>query len=75
MPILVILYRTFEPGVGAFFDSIRTPAAIAALNLSLLIVAIVVPPNVVFGIVTAIALARWRVPGRGVVQALSLIHT
>ena len=69
-PILVILYRTFEPGVGAFFDSIRTPAAIAALNLSLLIVAIVVPLNVVFGIVTAIALARWRVPGRGVVQAV-----
>ena len=24
VPILVILYRTFEPGVGAFFDSIRT---------------------------------------------------
>ena len=70
VPILVILYRTFEPGVGAFFDSIRTPAAIAALNLSLLIVAIVVPLNVVFGIVTAIALARWRVPGRGVVQAV-----
>lgn len=61
LPILVILYRTFEPGIGAFLDSIRTPAAIAALNLSLLIVAIVVPLNVVFGVFTAIALVRWRV--------------
>ena len=46
LPILVILYRTFEPGIGTFLDSIRTPAAISALNLSLLIVAIVVPLNV-----------------------------
>ncbi|WP_313024107.1 sulfate ABC transporter permease subunit CysW [Mobilicoccus sp.] len=70
LPILVILYRTFEPGIGAFLDSIRTPAAIAALNLSLLIVAIVVPLNVVFGVFTAIALVRWRVPGRGLIHAV-----
>ena len=70
LPILVILYRTFEPGIGEFVASIRTPAAIAALNLSLTIVAIVVPLNVVFGVVTAIALVRWRVPGRGLVQAV-----
>jgi sulfate transport system permease protein len=70
LPILVILYRTFEPGIGTFLESIRTPAAISALNLSLLIVAIVVPLNVVFGVVTAIALVRWRVPGRGLVQAV-----
>ena len=70
VPILLILYRTFEPGLGAFVESVRTPAAIAALNLSLLIVAIVVPLNVVFGVVTALALVRWRVPGRGVIQAV-----
>ena len=70
LPILVILYRTFEPGLDTFIASIRTPAAISALNLSLTIVAIVVPLNVVFGVVTAIALARWRVPGRGLIQAV-----
>ena len=70
LPILVILYRTFEPGLDTFIASIRTPAAIAALNLSLTIVAIVVPLNVVFGVVTAIALVRWRVPGRGLIQAV-----
>ncbi len=32
--------------------------------------AIVVPLNVVFGVVTAIALVRWRVPGRGLIQAV-----
>ncbi|TCN56916.1 sulfate transport system permease protein [Rhodococcus sp. SMB37] len=70
VPIGVILYRTFENGVMAFVDSITTPAAISALNLSLLIVAIVVPVNVVFGIVVALALVRGRFPGRGLLQSV-----
>lgn len=70
VPIAVILWRTFGAGVTAFLQSVQTPAAISALNLSLLIVAIVVPVNVVFGLVTAIALVRWRFPGRGLIQAV-----
>jgi sulfate transport system permease protein len=70
VPIVIILFRTFENGIGAFIESISTPAAISALNPSLLIVAIVVPVNVVFGIVTALALVRGRFPGRGLVQAV-----
>ncbi|MBH0120240.1 sulfate ABC transporter permease subunit CysW [Rhodococcus sp. CX] len=70
VPIGVILYRTFENGIMAFVESISTPAAISALNLSLLIVAIVVPLNVVFGIVVALALVRGRFPGRGLLQSV-----
>lgn len=70
VPIVLILWRTFEPGVGAFIDSIRTPAAISALNLSVLIVAIVVPLNVIFGVSTALALVRGRFPGKGLLQAV-----
>ncbi|WP_194819113.1 sulfate ABC transporter permease subunit CysW [Nocardia sp. XZ_19_385] len=70
LPLGLILWRTFGDGVGAFIDSISTPAAISAFNLSLIIVAIVVPVNVIFGIVTAIALVRGRFPGRTVVQGV-----
>ena len=70
VPLGMILWRTLGNGIGAFFESISTPAAISALNLSLLIVAIVVPVNVVFGVVTAIALVRGRFPGRGLVQGI-----
>ncbi|MEO6413547.1 MAG: sulfate ABC transporter permease subunit CysW [Pedococcus sp.] len=70
VPIVLILVRTFGEGIGAFVESIRTPAAISALNLSLLIVAIVVPLNVVFGVATALALVRGRFRGRGVIQAV-----
>lgn len=70
VPIGVILYRTLEPGIGTFVESIQTPAAISALNLSLVIVAITVPINVVFGVITAIALVRGRFPGRRILQAV-----
>ena len=70
VPIVSIVWRTFEPGLGAFWASIRTPAAISALHLSLLIVAIVVPINVIFGIVTALALVRGRFPGRRLLSGI-----
>ena len=70
VPIAMILVRTFDDGFVAFWEQITTPAAIAALSLSLIIIAIVVPLNVVFGVVTALALARGRFRGRGVVQAI-----
>ncbi|MGZ8176359.1 sulfate ABC transporter permease subunit CysW [Williamsia sp. SKLECPSW1] len=70
VPVALIFWRSFEHGIVQFWDWITTPAAIAALQLSLLIVVIVVPLNVVFGIATAVALVRGRFPGRGLVQAV-----
>lgn len=70
VPVGLILWRTFQPGVGAFFASIGTPAAISALQLSLLVVAIVVPLNVIFGIPTALVLARNRFRGKSALQAV-----
>ncbi|BAX96975.1 sulfate ABC transporter permease CysW [Mycobacteroides stephanolepidis] len=70
VPVGLILWRTFEPGVGAFFESIATPAAVSALQLSLLVVAIVVPLNVIFGIPTALVLARNKFRGKAVLQAI-----
>ena len=70
LPVAVILWRSFGEGVGAFVASVTTPAAISAFNLSVLIVAIVVPVNVVFGITVALALVRGRFPGRNALQAV-----
>ncbi|KMO77665.1 sulfate ABC transporter permease subunit CysW [Mycolicibacterium chubuense] len=70
VPVGLILWRTFSPGVGAFFASVGTPAAVSALQLSLLVVAIVVPLNVLFGVPTALVLARNRFRGKSVLQAI-----
>ena len=69
VPVGLILFRTFEPGVGAFVESITTPAAVSSLQLSLLTVAIVVPLNVLFGVPTALVLARNKFRGKSILQA------
>jgi sulfate/thiosulfate transport system permease protein len=70
VPVALILWRSFAPGLGAFFANITTPAAISALQLSLLVVAIVVPLNVLFGVPTALVLARNQFRGKGALQAV-----
>jgi len=70
VPVGLILWRTFAPGFGAFISSITTPAALSALELSLIIVAIVVPLNVIFGVPTALVLARNKFRGKSVLQAI-----
>jgi sulfate transport system permease protein len=70
VPVGLILFRTFQPGIGAFVESISTPAAVSALQLSLLTVAIVVPLNVLFGVPTALVLARNRFRGKNILQAI-----
>lgn len=70
VPVGLILWRTFTPGIGTFVDSITTPAAVSALQLSLLVVAIVVPLNVIFGVPTALVLARNKFRGKSALQAV-----
>lgn len=70
VPLGAILWRAFAPGIGEFWASITTPAAQSALQLSLLVVAIVVPLNVIFGVPTAIVLARKRFRGKSALQAV-----
>ena len=70
VPVGLILWRTLSPGVGEFYAWISTPAAISALQLTLLVVAIVVPLNVIFGVPTALLLARNRFRGKSILQAL-----
>ncbi len=70
VPVALVFYRTFEHGVGAVWDSITTPAAIHAFQLTLEVAAIAVPLNALFGIVMALALARGRFPGKVLVNAI-----
>jgi sulfate/thiosulfate transport system permease protein len=70
LPVGLVLYRTFEHGVGSVWDSITTPAAISAFWLTLEIAAIAVVLNTVLGILTALLLVRGRFRGKSVIEAL-----
>jgi sulfate/thiosulfate transport system permease protein len=68
-PLALVFYRTFEDGLGRPWDALTTPETIHAFKLTLIITAIAVPLNTVFGIVCALAIVRHRFPGKGIVNA------
>jgi sulfate transport system permease protein len=69
-PVAMIFYRTFEHGFWPAWHALTTPGARHAFWLTILITAIAVPLNTVFGVVLALAIVRQRIPGRGLVNAL-----
>jgi sulfate transport system permease protein len=68
LPVGMVFYRAFEHGLGRFFDALTTHEAVHAIKLTLLVVAIAVPLNTVFGIITALALERRKVRGRALIE-------
>ena len=69
-PVSLVFWRAFEHGFGPAWDAVTTPAAKHAFYLTVLIAAIAVPANTIFGVVCAIAIVRRRFPGKGIVNAL-----
>lgn len=68
-PLGIVFYRTFEDGFQPAWDALSTPETIHAFKLTLLITAIAVPLNTVFGVVCALAIVRKRFAGKGLLNA------
>ena len=69
-PVGLVFYRAFEHGLGPAWDAVTTPEAKHAFYLTVLIAAIAVPANTIFGVICALAIVRQRFPGKGVMNAL-----
>jgi sulfate/thiosulfate transport system permease protein len=69
LPVGVVFWRTFEHGIGTAWAFMTTPAAISALWLSLLIAAIAVPLNTIFGVGAALVLTRSNTRGKAILDA------
>ena len=69
-PIGFVFWQTFEHGVGPAWDTVATPDALHALKVTLILTAIAVPANTIFGVLCALAIVRHRYPGAGIVNAV-----
>ena len=69
-PVGMVFYRSFEHGLGAAWSAVTTPDALHAFWLTVLMVAIAVPANTLFGVAVALALVRGRWRGKSLVSAL-----
>ncbi|MBP7745950.1 MAG: sulfate ABC transporter permease subunit CysW [Phycisphaerae bacterium] len=70
LPLAAVFAQAFERGVSAYLASFRDPDAQAAIRLTLLTAAIVVPLNLVFGIAAAWAIAKFEFRGKSVLITL-----
>jgi sulfate transport system permease protein len=69
-PLSMVFWRAFGGGLGNVWHTLSDPNTLHAFKLTLIITAIAVPLNTVFGIVCALAIVRRRFPGAGIVNAI-----
>lgn len=70
LPLVVVLHGAFEQGLRVWWEAITEPDARAAIRLSLLVVLIVVPINLVFGVAAAWAIAKFEFRGKPILISL-----
>jgi sulfate transport system permease protein len=64
MPLLLVFIEAFRQGIPAFFEALGDVDALAAIRLTLLVAAIAVPLNLVFGVSAAWAIAKFEFKGK-----------
>ena len=70
MPLAAVFVEAFRAGLGAYFAAITEQDAVAAIKLTLLIAAIAVPANIVFGLAASWAIAKFEFKGKSVLNTL-----
>ncbi len=64
VPLISVFVKAFEQGAEVYIAAISDPIALAAIKLTLLTIAIVVPINTVFGVIAAWAVAKFKFKGK-----------
>lgn len=64
LPLIIVFSEALKQGFGAFLEAVRNPDALAAIRLTLLVAAISVPLNIVFGLAASWAITKFTFPGR-----------
>jgi len=70
LPLVAVFFEAFSKGVVAYFAAITERDALAAMRLTLLVAAISVPANLVFGVAAAWAVAKFEFRGKSVLVTL-----
>lgn len=70
VPLLAVFTEALRSGVGAYWDALVEPDALAAIRLTLLVAIIAVPLNLVFGVAAAWAIAKFEFRGKSLLITL-----
>ncbi|MDX8534859.1 sulfate ABC transporter permease subunit CysW [Mesorhizobium sp. VK25A] len=70
LPLIIVFKEAFAKGVGAYFHSLGDADTRSAIQLTLLVAAISVPLNLVFGLSAAWAIAKFEFKGKAFLTTL-----
>jgi sulfate/thiosulfate transport system permease protein len=70
LPLVIVFVQAFAGGVRSYLAALFDPYALAAMRLTLLTAAIVVPMNLTFGIAAAWAIAKFEFRGKNMLITL-----
>jgi sulfate transport system permease protein len=69
-PLVLVLAQALQAGIGAYMAAVTEPVALAAIRLTLLVAAITVPLNLVFGIAAAWLIAKFNFAGKSILTSI-----
>ncbi len=70
IPLVSVFYEALRQGVGLYFAAFHDSAALAAIKLTLLVAALTVPANLIFGVAAAWAIAKYEFKGKSLLITL-----
>ena len=70
LPLIAVFAEGFKSGLGAWKEAVSSPDAISAIRLTLLVAAISVPVNMVFGVAASWAITKFDFPGKSLLITL-----
>src|SRR5271168_3314634 len=70
LPLLAVFVQALAKGFAAYYIAVSDPMAWAAVKLTLLVAAIAVPFNLVFGVAAAWAIAKFEFRGKNALITL-----
>lgn len=70
MPLLIVFSEALAKGWNTYWEAINEPDALAAIQLTLIVVLVTVPLNTIFGLSTAWLIAKFEFRGKGLLLTL-----
>jgi sulfate transport system permease protein len=70
VPLLSVFTEALRQGFGFYFQTLRDPMTVSAIELTLIAAGISVPLNCLFGVAAAWAIAKFDFPGKNILLTL-----
>jgi sulfate transport system permease protein len=70
LPLVVVFSQALSAGIGTYFDALADPNVNSAIGMTLIIAAVAVPANLLFGIFASWCIANFEFVGRNLLVTL-----